>query len=373
MNYDAGRVNFRLYYLTKEYDSSLVEDFARYVCPPVVDIKSDPIQGWVTGKHLLDRNISDERCVIGPYIHVHWLKAEKKIPSSYLKANIKLEEEVEMKARQINRLPRKVKAEVKQRVIAALQPQMPPSLNGIPCVVDLRNNRLICGAMSDAQMDAFGSAFKETADSVPIAITPDTAALKRKQINARDLDPVLFTKDETVEPPHEGSLGMDFLTWLWFNWDTGSATFHLPDGRECGYMVEGPITFFSEGQGAHEAVLRKGMPLDSREASTALICGKKLSRAKFIFAVDEKVTEASVDSDFCFRSVKLPKEEQEEAEGIFEERMMAIETFTDGWFKLYDHFLDLRTDPDQWQKTLEKMQDWIQHIGNARHELDERP
>ena len=369
MGFDTGRVSFRLFYLQREYDASLIEAFAKEVVQPISTIKLEPISGWVTGRHLLDRDISDERCVIGPYIHVQLMKAEKKIPSSLLNATVKLEEEVELRARGVEFLPRKVKAEVKQRVIASLQPQMPPTLTGIPVVVDLRNQLLVAGSISDRQVDALTPAFKTVGETIPILVTPENAALKRKRVNAVDLDPITFSPDPLVEPPAEPTLGMDFLTWLWFNWESNAGNFHLPDGRPGGYMMEGPLTFYREGEGAHEAVLRKGMPINSREAATALMCGKKLRRAKMTVAVDEKAIEATVDADFVFRGMKLPKSEQTEKEGIFEERMMHIDAFCATWFTLYDRFLDLRTDPRAWPKTHAAMQEWIKHIGAAAQEL----
>lgn len=369
MGFDSGSVGFRLFYLQKKYDSSLVESFAKFTAPPLEKLEAEPISGWVTGRHLLDRQITDERCVIGPYVHVQLMKAEKKIPASLLRAHIKMEEEIEMRARETDRLPRKARAEIKERVTAALLPKMPPTLTGIPTVADLRNNRLVAGALSDKQIDALSKAFQTAAGSMPVLATPETAALKRKQVNANDLEPVSFTPDASVDPPREGSLGMDFLTWLWFNWEVDGGVFHLPDGREAGYIVEGPVTFFREGQGAHEAVLRKGMPLDSREAAAALLCGKKLRRAKLTLAFDkENSFTATVDADFAFRSVKLPKGEQREREGIFEERMMSVELFTTAWFTLYDRFLELRTTAAEWQKTLAAMKKWITRVGAAHRE-----
>lgn len=372
MAFDTGRASFRLFYLQASYDSSLVEKFAEHVALPVTAIKVDPIEGWVTGRYLLDRSITDERCVIGPYVSVQLLRAEKKVPGSLLNANVKMEEEAELKARGTDRLPRKAKAEVKQRVLASLLPQMPPTLSGIPLVVDLRNQRLLAGALSDSQIDRLTHAFHETAGETPILVTPGTAALKRRKVNENDLEPVSFSPDETLDPPQEGTLGMDFFTWLWFRWEKEGGTLHLPDGREVGYMLEGPLTFYREGQGAHEAVLRKGMPLNSREAGTALMCGKKLKRAKLTVAEGDSMMSASMDADFVFRSIKLPKSEQMEAEGRFEERMTQIETFCETWFTLFDNFLDLRTSAKQWPKTVAAMQEWIQHIGTASEDLEEK-
>ena len=359
MAFDTGRPSFRLFYLQQQYDSSLVEEFAKHAVQPLSTIKTEPITGWVTGRHLLDRNITDERCVIGPYLHLQLLKAEKKIPGSLLTAHRKMEEEVEMKAREVHTLSRKAKSEVKQRVIASLMPQMPPTLSGIPVVVDFRNDRLVAGALGDQQIDRLSPAFKEAAGTMPILVTASTAAMKRKQVNVRDLEGVSFSPDPNVEPPVECTLGMDFFTWLWFNWEVNGSVFHLPNGHEAGYMLEGPVTFFRDGEGAHEALLRNGQPLDGDEAMVALFCGKKLKRAKFVLAVDKDAISATVDADFSFRSVKLPKSEMEEEEGQFEERMMRIELFCDAWFTLFDRFLDLRTDAKAWNRTLSAMREWI--------------
>ncbi len=315
--------------------------------------------GWVSGRHLFDRELTDEKCLIGPYLHAQLVSAEKKIPATLLRAHVKMEEDIELRARGIEYLPRAVKTEVKKRVTDTLLPTMPPTLNSIPAVVDFRNNLLLASALSDKQIDALSPFFRETAGSLPILLTPENAALKRKQINANDLAPVSFSPDESLEPPAESMLGMDFLTWLWFWWEKEGGVFHMPDGRECGLMLEGPLTFFREGQGAHEALLRNGSPLNSREAGTALTCGKKLKKVKVVIAQGEEIFSATLDSEFAFRGVKLPQGEQTEASGRFEERMLFIETFWSAWLFLFDRFLDLRSDPNQWPKTMSAIRQWI--------------
>lgn len=359
MGFESGNVSFRLFYLTQQYTSSIVEEFARRLAPPIEKLDRDPISGWVGPRHLFDRDISDEKCVAGPFLNVQLMKAEKKIPASLQRAYQKLEEEVELKARGVEALSRKAKAEVKARVIAMLQPKMPPTLQGIPTVLDFRNDLLIAGAMNDRQIDAFVLYAKETLESMPILMTAETAAMRRKQINAKDIEPVVFTPDESIDPPVEGTLGMDFMTWLWFAWEKDGGVYHLPDGREFGVMLEGPVTFFREGQGAHEVALRKGLPLNSREAGTALLCGKKLKRAKVTMAHAGASYTATMDSDFAFRGLKLPKGEQDEELGKIEERLMFIEFFWSAWLHLFDTFLDIRTDSRQWQKTLGQMRTWI--------------
>jgi len=359
MSFDSGTVSFRLFYLQQAYTSSVVEDFARRAAPPIDTLDRDPISGWVSGRHLFDREITDEKCVAGPYLHVQLMKAENKIPPALLRAYQKQEEDIERKARDVEVLSRKARAEVKARVTAMLQPKMPPTLSSIPVVMDFRNDLLIAGALSDKQIDTLGPVFKETAGTFPILLTPETAAIRRKQINAKDLLPVMFSPDETIDPPVEGTLGMDFLTWLWFAWEKDGGVYHLPDGREFGIMLEGPVTFFREGQGAHEVALRNGVPLNSREAGTALSCGKKLKRVKVVMAQGDSVFSATMDADFAVRGLKLPKGEQDDEAGKLEERMMMVEFFWSAWLTLFDRFLDLRSDPRHWQKTLAKMHAWI--------------
>ncbi|MFA7171884.1 MAG: recombination-associated protein RdgC [Kiritimatiellia bacterium] len=359
MAFDQGTVNFRLFYLQNTLNTSVLSSFADNAAPPLATLDRDPISGWVTGRHLLDREIIEEKCIFGPYLYTMLMKAERKVPEALLKAHCKLEEEVELRARGVEFLSRTVRAEIKQRVIDTLLPDMPPTLTSIPAVIDFSQNLLIAGAMSDKQIDAFSPVFKQTTDTQPILLTPETAAIKRKQVNHNDLALTSFSPDLNVEPPPETTLGMDFLTWLWFNWEKNGGVHKNSDGEEFGYMLEGPLTFYREGEGAHEAVLRKGTPLNSREATTSLICGKKLRKVKFTLAHSEKIYTVAVDAEFAFRAMKLPKIEQMESSGIFQERMRLIEIFLKDWFTLFDKFLDIRRDSSAWDATVNQIRQWI--------------
>jgi hypothetical protein len=276
MAFEQGAVNFRIFYLQNNMSPAVLEHFAENAAPPISSLGRDPISGWVTGRHLLDREITEEKCHLAAYIYVTLMKAERKVPEALLKAYCKLEEEVELRARGIEFLPRQVRAEIKQRVIDTLLPDMPPTLSGIPLVLDFRQNLAIAGAMSDKQIDAFNIAFKQTTDATAFLLTPETAALKRKRINPNDLSLTSFAPDPSIEAPASATPGMDFLTWLWYDWEKNGSVHKNQNGEEFGYMLEGPLTFYREGEGAHEALLRKGAPLNSREAVTALLCGKKL-------------------------------------------------------------------------------------------------
>jgi hypothetical protein len=156
---------------------------------------------------------------------------------------------------------------------------------------------------------------------------------------------------------------LDFFTWLWFYWESegGTVPAGAGGGLPFGLMLEGPLTFIVEGEGAHEAVLRKGMPLLSAEAKTALTSGKKLRRAKFVLARGDDAWAVAVDgADFAFRSLKVPKGEPLEPAALFQQRMLHLETLTDVFYRLYEMFLDLRRSAREWEQTVDAMRAWIE-------------
>jgi hypothetical protein len=366
MPFDTGSGSFRIFHLPKEHDRSIVGRFAARAAPPIGALVRDPIRGWVTGRHLLDRAITEESCLSGGYVHVQLMQAERKIPEALLRATCKLEEQAEMQARDTVVLPRQVRAEIKARVIEDLLPGMPPTLTGMPAVVDLRNNLLLASAMSDKGIDRFTGAFRDTTGDTPILLTPATLAVQRRQLDARNLAPTSFSPDPEVMAPGEADLGMEFLTWLWHRLETEGGDVELDDGTQYGLLMEGPVVFFGApaddgsdaGSGALETVLRKGAPLASREAGTAVVCGKQLRRVKINVANDNRLWSLALDSEFAFRSLKLPKCEPVDPVGCFQERMLAIEELWSLLFALYDGFLEERADAAQWDGKVAAMREW---------------
>lgn len=367
MGFDSGRVNFRMFYIRQGLGTEVVADFMRHAAPSIETLGREPIQGWVSGRHLLDRNLTEDNCVIGSYVYVNLMRAERKIPQALLQANCKLEEHMELQARDATHLPRKIRAEIKARITEELLPKMPPTLTGIPAVIDLRNDLLLAGAMSDSQIDNLVRFIRGSLNFTPALVTAESYALKVKQVNVNDLEPVSFSPDETLEPDIEINLGMEFLTWLWFYWDTDGGNVHIKPQPPFSFMLEGPLTFYRQGQGAHEAIFRKGTPLNSREAGIALMCGKKLKRAKFVLAQGDQSWSVTIDDDLCFRSLGLPKIQQFDAAGSFLERMMAVETFWKSFLSLYERFLDIRKNRQKCPETVAAMRDWTRRLaqGNA--------
>ena len=366
MSFESGNLSFRVYDLEQSLDTSVVEEFADHVAPPIDTLGAQPLSGWVSPRFILDREITVDTAVSGGYVRVDLMKAELKIPASLLKAYCRMEELAEMQQRGVPFLNRQTRAEIKKRVTDEMLPKMPPTLTAISVVLNTATSRVFTDALSETQQDAFCVNFKKTTRVSPLIVNPDSAAMSLKQIDTRELSPVCFSPDPEVTVT-ANNIGMDFLTWLWFFWETTNATFRLDgskDAQPFSFMLEGPAVFLLEGEGAHETSLRKGMPLLSREAKTVLEAGKKLRKVKLTLARNQETYSATIDGlDFSFRCLKLPKPEAPaaDASSALQERLAGVETFTNAFFHLYGIFLDTRKDQKTWAKTLAEMKDWISH------------
>ena len=131
-------------------------------------------------------------------------------------------------------------------------------------------------------------------------------------------------------------------------------------GADYALSFEGPLVFFVDGDGARTANLRDGNPLESAEAKTALVSGKKLRSAKINIAQDDRLWTCTVDAlDFTFRSLKLPKGNGATPDEIFQDRMEFLQEFLGVFWRLYDTFLSLRANEKKWLKVQKSVQEWV--------------
>ncbi len=360
MGFESGNLSLRVYATDRAFSEELLAGFAREVAPPVETLHREPLTGWVGPRHLLDRDLSPENCMAGGTLRITLMKAERKVPPSLLRAHCRLAEQEELNARDVPYLNRATRREIKEQVLERLLPGMPPSLTGIPALFDLSHGLAYAQALSPRQQDAFVLALRQATGVAIVPLTPEVAALKLKAVNHRDLEPARFTPQPAGGVVSPG-LGLEFLTWLWFDTETGAQV--SPGGtgpKDPVWCVEGPLTFVEEGDGAHEAVLRKGMPLLSAEAKTALLSGKKLRRANLLLARGEEQWRVALDAaDFAFRGIKLPKPELADPAGVLEERIRFLQLFQELFYRLYERFLDLRRDRSAWEGTVARMREWV--------------
>jgi len=359
MGFEKGSLSFRMFFASRDLGSDDVEKFAAQALPPLNTLVEDEVHGWVAGRHLLDRNITEENAFLGGYLRLTLTQAKKKVPASLLAAECAVEEMAVMEAEEKQYLNQQMRSEIRQQVKERLLPDMPPQLKGIDFVFDERSHMIYASATSEQQLDAFVLSLMQTTGCSAQAADPETIAAKIENVDVHNWTPASFSED-LEDGMVDGTAGREFLMWLWYCSEKRGGLAGIPDVGEIAFMVEGPLTFVMEGKGAHEITLRKGEPMLSAEARTALISGKKLKKAKVQFVRGEEVWAFTFDADeFVFRSLKLPQTETYDRVGKFQERMVLLETFRQSFFHLFREFIQERESFSSWSKTKEAMRQWV--------------
>lgn len=358
MAFESGSISCRLYYLQGRMPEDAVRRFAAHAAPPLETLGAEPLSGWVTGRHLLDRRIEEDTAFVAGYLRLTLMTAQRKVPEALLRAECRMEELAALEAEGGAFLKRERRAEIRKQVYDRLLPTMPPTLKGIPLVYDRQSETVYAGALSDKQSDALTLAFKQAVGATLIPATPAAVALKRRRVNARDLAPCSFSPEFDDELASD-SLGQDFLTWLWFYAETRGGLIRTDRG-EFGVLIEGPLQLVLEADGAYETILRKGTPLVSAEAKTALLSGKKLKSARLTLARGEEPWSARLDADeFLLRGLKLPPDQATDPVSRFQERMLRLDTFREALWQCYDLFLGERADGAVWKDVLREARAWV--------------
>lgn len=360
MPFDHGSFSMSIFSLKKDLPDNALELFEENKAGKLDDVTDEPQIGWVSGRHLLENRIDEETAFLGGHLFLNLRIAERKVPGTLLKAEARMEELAHIKETGKSYVPKKVKKEIKENILEKRLPQMVPSLSGIPVIIDQTDNTIYVGATSNKQIDTFLASFNETIpDTIPVQITAEEL-MEQEKLNFRNYDGISLssTNNESKEDTYSFP-GRDFLTWLWFfsEEETGSIT--SDNFGEFAVMLDGPLSFISSGEGAHETVVKRGNPLNSVEAQASLDVGKKLKKAKIILTREKETWSTNFDADnFTFSSVNLPEGEEMDYASRFAERVNNIHILKEVFMLLYKKFLNNFS--YEQDNTLEKqMQNWI--------------
>lgn len=109
-----------------------------------------------------------------------------------------------------------------------------------------------------------------------------------------------------------GFLGEEFLTWLWFRWETDGGEYDLSAGRRVGIALDDFLAFAAPSDDETEQTLRHGLPTRTAEARTALRQGRRLKKAKLILAEDSRQWVCTLDATtMTLTGVRLPEDAED--------------------------------------------------------------
>ena len=109
-----------------------------------------------------------------------------------------------------------------------------------------------------------------------------------------------------------GFLGEEFLTWLWFRWETLGGEFTLAGGRVAGIAIDDLLQFAPMGDDESEQTIRHGLPTRTPEARTGLRQGHRLAKARLLVAEGSRQWSFVFDAErMAFGAVRLPEDSEE--------------------------------------------------------------
>ena len=362
MGFDRGNMTCRVCLLPQPLPQDFLERLAENKAGSLEHVTDEPTWGWVTGRFLLETEITEETCKFGSYYHICLRQAERKIPASLLNAECKLEELVQMRARKVDHLNRKALKEIKEEIKERLLPTMPPQVSGIYAAIDPVAGMMYITATSAKQLDLFSGFFAKAAGFDPLPMTPDNLAQVKYGVDPLSVPAINISPSLEDVDGATGLLGENFLTWLWFFQETHEGI--LPPTRlgDFSLLVDGPLTFVAEGSGSYESSLRKGTPTNSAEARSAMMVGKKLRSAKLVLARNQgEEWSCMLDaSQFILKGLKLPDGEAMDPVDIFTERMANLDIFRQMLFELFHLYLNTVNDPAKRAEYQKNVKKWVQ-------------
>lgn len=363
MPFDSGSISFRICELKQAMPDDTLDRFAEKAAGPLEYVKEEPKWGWVSGRHLLETRIDEQTAYAGGYLHLTLRQAERKIPPSLLKAECRMAELALLQEQGGEQISRKQKKEIKQDVTERLLPDMPPTLSGIDFVVDEGYKKIYLTATSDKQLDTFLASFYQTVEIEPVPLSPEILAAEVSDGDPANIPPLNFS-DSVPDNAAGGTLGQNFLTWLWFYLEQHGGILPKTQLGEFSMMIDGPLVFVAEDTGSLESAIRKGTPTMSAEAKAALTVGKKLKRAKITLARNkDEQWQTNIDADeFIFRGMKLPEGEALDPASIFEERITNIYVFQTVLTQLFKRFVEEMSQPGRAAEIQQQAQKWVQEM-----------
>lgn len=381
MPFPSGNVSFRQFVVIGQAPSSVDEQLIDKVKGATFAESTDEVSyGWVGGRHLYDLDFNFENNVLDDAMHFGLRIDTNQVPGPVKKSYLALEEAAlaaDNPSGFISKLQKKEAKEiVQQRVEEEQKTGKFRRSKMIPILWDLGRGRLYA-AITGKALEKLMEIFERTFGLQLAAVTAGTIARDflgvRGQSGAfEDLRPTKFTESE-FDATYPWSdkfmtvkdfLGDEFLLWaLWQTQEEGDTIpTLLPDGpfRNVTLMFDRSLGLeCSFGQTGKHQITGSG-PDRLPETREAIRSGKVPRKAGVTAMIADSQYEFTFNPEaFAFGGTKLPDIENADSPRVaFEERIKLISDLCQGMERLFQAFVDARTN-GSWTYTLGKIVAWI--------------
>ena len=333
-----------------------------------IDETSDTqADGWVSFDDYLDTTWQAGPPQKGAYLAFSLRLDIRRVPAGVLRKHLVLalkREKAENEKNGKKFISRERRKELKELVQISLSRRFLPVPGEFNVIWNTANNEIWFASTQEKMIELFAQRFLDTFKLHIEQLTPSALALS---MLGKESEEAIHDADE-VDESLEGSLGRDFLTWLWFRSDVAPSFSRTDDGQPFQVSMEKRVTV-TGGEGSERETTSVSANIDSSlsEARLGLRRGKKVTSALIHLTKDEFGFDVSVKAgDFSLNSLKTPKidkaDRDDDPDSLFLEKVFLLETAVHLMDCLYRQFLDLRLDQDSWEKTTDKMMKWMGEV-----------
>ena len=336
--------------------------------------------GWCVMERPFDLEIDAAKMFHDSYVLLGFRVDRYRIPGALLKSQITDEEQRILSKSKKAKLSRNEKLEVKARVVMRLRKKVIPTSKAIDLCWHLDSGTVLFFGHSKRMIADFAALFEKSFGLALTEDSPYTAAtrigLSRELTRAlKDIEPLSFSSgrkrlgktsgkagakaelEAASESAPEGTesddlleriestrfLGSEFLLWLWLRAEIVNTPITLPELGEYQVWLDNHLTLQSDIDPNERVTVRGAAPSGSPEAREAVRAQKFPVRARIAIRSEERdFACVLVAQRLAVASGMIPAVLTKDTDDAFQERMTLVERLSDSLDGLYGAFLQDR-------------------------------
>jgi len=342
-------------------------------------------EGWIGGRHLLDREFDIDKNVLLDCLHLGMRLDASAIPPDLMRAYIQMELDVLYKSngngdgngRSSGKLKRQAKEAAQARVDQEIKEGRYRRLRQFPVLLDTRESVLYFAATTPAVHEKLHPLFKTTFGKNLEPMTAGERAIAWAEARGasrqiENLTPAGFVPHPdgngngdayywtAHDPASRDFLGNEFLLWLWHELAEKSDTIPLADNTEAAIVIVKQLTLECPWAESGKEVITCDGPTQLPESRRAIQSGKLPRKMGLIVSRQGEQYEFTLQAEtFNITAATLPSIDGDgNGSARAEERIEQIRHLSQTVDLLYAVFLLRRLSPE-WQQDCDAIKAWL--------------